>query len=60
MSTTYSPFVAILCRYIDPVSVVSMVRALAANGTAISGLMTWSIGWDQQNKWDFADAVANG
>lgn len=46
--------------FIDPQAVVAMVRSLAANGTAIGGLMTWDIGWDEQNKWEFANAVAGG
>lgn len=44
--------------FIQPAAVVSMVHALAANGTAISGLMTWDIGWDYQAGWQFAKAVA--
>jgi len=46
--------------FIDPPQVVAMARALAANGSALGGLMTWSIGWDQQNGWAFADAVQAG
>ena len=46
--------------YIAPADVVAMVRRLAANGTAVFGLMTWDIGWDQQAGWQFANAVANG
>ena len=38
----------------------AVVRALASNGTAIAGLMTWSIGWDHLANWEFANAVAAG
>lgn len=46
--------------YLSPPAVVAAVRALANNGTAIAGLMTWDIGWDQQGGWPFATAVASG
>lgn len=46
--------------FIVPGSVVSMVRTLAANNSAIAGLMTWDCGWDEQSGWAFADAVAAG
>ena len=46
--------------WLSPPGVVAMARALAANGTAIRGLMTWSIGWDQQASWQFAEAVRLG
>lgn len=45
--------------FLPPATVVGVVQALAANAsTAIAGLMTWSIGWDQQAGWEFAKAVA--
>lgn len=44
--------------FINPPDVAAAVRAWAANGLHIGGLMTWSIGWDQQNGWLFAKAVA--
>ena len=44
--------------FINPTDVVSMVRTLAENQTQIAGLMTWDIGWDHQNNWEFANAVA--
>jgi chitinase len=37
--------------YLDPASVVSMAVTLK-----LRGLMTWSIGWDQQSGWKFANA----
>jgi len=46
--------------FLPPADVVAMGRALAANSTPIKGFMTWAIGWDQQNNWEFANAVANG
>lgn len=45
--------------FIDPTQVVSAVKAWAAGGLRVAGLMTWSIGWDQQSGWVFANAVAN-
>jgi chitinase len=44
----------------SPAAVVALARALAANATPIRGLMTWSVGWDQQNAWEFAEAVRTG
>ena len=46
--------------WVAPAGVVSLVRALAANATPVRGLMTWSIGWDEQNGWEFAEAVRLG
>ena len=46
--------------FLAPAGVVGMARALAANNTPIRGLMTWSIGWDEQNAWEFAEAVRTG
>jgi chitinase len=46
--------------FISPQEVVAMVRALAANNTALAGLMTWDIGWDEQTNFSFAKAVAAG
>jgi chitinase len=46
--------------FLSPTSIVAMGRALAANSTPIRGFMTWSIGWDQQASWQFAEAVRTG
>ena len=35
-----------------------MVKSLSDGGVDIAGLMTWSIGWDEQAGWPFAKAVA--
>ena len=45
--------------YIAPSQLKSMYETLKSNGITISGFMTWSIGWDQQNNWDFANTLAN-
>lgn len=44
--------------YIQPAELVTMVRDLQKSGVDLGGLMTWSIGWDQQEGWPFAEAVA--
>lgn len=44
--------------YIQPGEVVAMVANLSQHGMPIAGLMTWSIGWDQQADWPFAKAMA--
>ena len=44
--------------YIAPEQVVQMVKDLKAKGTAIRGLMTWSIGWDETDGWKWSKAVA--
>ena len=41
--------------YITPTAVVAMARK-----AQINGLMTWEIGWDAQNNFAFANAVAAG
>ena len=41
--------------YIAPCKVVAMLKELSP---PITGLMTWSIGWDEQAGWKFADCVA--
>ena len=43
--------------FIDPTDVVSMVLRLRGQGRDIAGLMTWSIGWDFQSGWLFANVV---
>ena len=44
--------------YINPADVAAAVMGWAAGGLRVAGLMTWSIGWDQQNGWLMANAVA--
>jgi chitinase len=46
--------------FINPPDVVAMVQRLAANQTILAGLMTWDIGWDHQNNWEFANAAVGG
>eukprot|EP00037_Helgoeca_nana_P011100 m.99305 g.99305 ORF g.99305 m.99305 type:complete len:392 (+) comp20615_c0_seq1:73-1248(+) len=46
--------------YIAPTEVAAMVANLSAHGLQIAGVMTWSIGWDQQAGWPFAIAMAAG
>jgi len=43
--------------YIDPSEIVSLVSQLRAEGYNIRGLMTWSIGWDQEQGYAFAKAI---
>eukprot|EP00486_Rosalina_sp_Unknown_P014512 CAMPEP_0201579348 /NCGR_PEP_ID=MMETSP0190_2-20130828/26867_1 /ASSEMBLY_ACC=CAM_ASM_000263 /TAXON_ID=37353 /ORGANISM="Rosalina sp." /LENGTH=230 /DNA_ID=CAMNT_0048013683 /DNA_START=269 /DNA_END=961 /DNA_ORIENTATION=+ len=45
--------------YIDPTKLKSMYQTLKSQGLTIQGFMTWSIGWDQQNDWDFANTLGN-
>ena len=44
--------------YIEPAKVVQMVKDLRGKGTAIKGLMTWSIGWDHSDNWKWSTAVS--
>jgi chitinase len=46
--------------YQQPATVAALFRALQAAGTPVGGIMAWSIGWDQQAGWAFADAIASG
>jgi len=41
--------------FLNPADIASMVRSL---GNKIAGIMTWSIGWDQQTNWQFANAFS--
>ena len=34
------------------------VEDLREKGTVITGLMTWSIGWDQSDNWKWSTAVS--
>ena len=43
--------------YIDPADLCAMYQNMTKYGTNIAGFMTWSIGWDQQNNWDFANTI---
>ena len=45
--------------YIDPSKLKSMYDTLVSEGYTISGFMTWSIGYDQENNWEFADTLGN-
>ena len=45
--------------YIDPSQLKSMYQTLKSEGYTISGFMTWSIGWDEQNNWNFADTLGD-
>jgi len=42
--------------YIDPSQIASMVTDL---GSSLAGIMTWSIGWDEQSNWAFASAMSH-
>ena len=44
--------------FINPADVAAAVKGWAAGGLRIAGRMTWSVGWDQQNGWLMAYAVA--
>jgi len=44
--------------YRDPSQIVGWVQQLENEGISIRGIMTWSIGWDQQNNWSFANGLA--
>lgn len=44
--------------FIDPSAVVAMYRSLQAQGIVLNGFMTWDCGWDAQNGFAFAQAVA--
>merc|ERR1719206_630877 len=43
--------------YIEPSKLKAMYSDLKSSGYDIAGFMTWSIGWDQQNNWNFADTL---
>ena len=45
--------------YIDPSQLKSMYQTLKSEGYTISGFMTWSIGWDEQNNWNFAETLGD-
>lgn len=44
--------------FIDPSAVVAMYRSLQEQGVVLNGLMTWDCGWDEQDGFAFAHAVA--
>ncbi len=43
------------CGYIDPEKLLGMWKALKGDGIEMAGFMTWSVGWDHQNQWEFAE-----
>ena len=45
--------------YIDPSAVATMIANMSAHGLNVKGVMTWSIGWDQQAGWPFAKAMGS-
>ena len=45
--------------YIPPSQLKTMYQTLKSQGYDVSGFMTWSIGWDQQNNWEFANTLGN-
>eukprot|EP00486_Rosalina_sp_Unknown_P013547 CAMPEP_0201580462 /NCGR_PEP_ID=MMETSP0190_2-20130828/46535_1 /ASSEMBLY_ACC=CAM_ASM_000263 /TAXON_ID=37353 /ORGANISM="Rosalina sp." /LENGTH=307 /DNA_ID=CAMNT_0048016545 /DNA_START=30 /DNA_END=953 /DNA_ORIENTATION=+ len=45
--------------YIAPSQLKTMYASLKSAGYTVSGFMTWSIGWDEQNNWDFANTLGN-
>jgi len=45
--------------YINPSQLQSMYKDLISKNLQINGFMTWSIGWDQQNNYNFANTLCN-
>ena len=43
--------------YINPSQLKTMYQTLVSENLKIYGFMTWDIGWDQQNNWNFANTL---